>query len=87
MKKVGLDLKSSNDNSPVADSPQPLVQKKKRAKKPKVKTGCRTCKIRRVKCDETSLDLISDAPLLTANIYLISENASGWFHYRRQAVY
>ncbi|EPQ67618.1 Bgt-2453 [Blumeria graminis f. sp. tritici] len=53
MKKVGLDLKSSNDNSPVADSPQPLVQKKKRAKKPKVKTGCRTCKIRRVKCDET----------------------------------
>ncbi|KAH6696708.1 hypothetical protein BKA61DRAFT_622928 [Leptodontidium sp. MPI-SDFR-AT-0119] len=27
--------------------------KKTRASKPKVKTGCQTCKIRRVKCDET----------------------------------
>ncbi|GLA32106.1 hypothetical protein AnigIFM63326_011245 [Aspergillus niger] len=27
-------------------------EKKRRASKPKVKTGCRTCKIRRVKCDE-----------------------------------
>ncbi|RAL01880.1 Zn(II)2Cys6 transcription factor domain-containing protein [Aspergillus ibericus CBS 121593] len=27
-------------------------QKKRRASKPKCKTGCRTCKIRRVKCDE-----------------------------------
>ncbi|PYI07958.1 C6 zinc finger domain protein [Aspergillus sclerotiicarbonarius CBS 121057] len=27
-------------------------QKKRRASKPKAKTGCRTCKIRRVKCDE-----------------------------------
>ncbi|CCU82635.1 hypothetical protein BGHDH14_bgh02133 [Blumeria hordei DH14] len=53
MKKLDPDLRSSNDSSPAADSPQTLVQKKKRAKKPKVKTGCRTCKIRRVKCDET----------------------------------
>ncbi|QDS70105.1 hypothetical protein FKW77_005179 [Venturia effusa] len=29
------------------------ARKKKRASKPKVKTGCLTCKIRHVKCDET----------------------------------
>ncbi|TVY78303.1 Beauvericin cluster-specific repressor BEA4 [Lachnellula suecica] len=28
-------------------------RERKRLKKPKVKTGCKTCKIRRVKCDET----------------------------------
>ncbi|KAI8215638.1 hypothetical protein K4K52_003637 [Colletotrichum sp. SAR 10_76] len=32
--------------------PQPLPAKKKRASKPKVRSGCITCKIRRVKCDE-----------------------------------
>ncbi|KAF4634569.1 hypothetical protein G7Y89_g3539 [Cudoniella acicularis] len=30
----------------------PEIENRKRAKKPKVKTGCRTCKTRRVKCDE-----------------------------------
>ncbi|KAH8649481.1 hypothetical protein BGZ60DRAFT_201347 [Tricladium varicosporioides] len=30
--------------------PEPV--NRKRAKKPKVRTGCRTCKVRRVKCDE-----------------------------------
>ena len=32
--------------------PAPKVPKRVRASKPKVRTGCRTCKIRRVKCDE-----------------------------------
>ncbi|CZT51872.1 uncharacterized protein RSE6_13084 [Rhynchosporium secalis] len=39
-----------------ASSPDASVDakvKKTRASKPKVKTGCQTCKIRRVKCDET----------------------------------
>jgi hypothetical protein len=34
----------------VAD--RPITPKRTRASKPKVRTGCRTCKIRRVKCDE-----------------------------------
>ncbi|KAK0743986.1 hypothetical protein B0T18DRAFT_416332 [Schizothecium vesticola] len=32
--------------------PRPGAPKRTRASKPKVRTGCRTCKIRRVKCDE-----------------------------------
>ncbi|PVH77255.1 hypothetical protein DL98DRAFT_463945 [Cadophora sp. DSE1049] len=39
-----------------ASSPDAAAEvkiKKTRASKPKVKTGCQTCKIRRVKCDET----------------------------------
>ncbi|KAE8447196.1 hypothetical protein EG329_011027 [Mollisiaceae sp. DMI_Dod_QoI] len=39
----------SSPRSPDAD----VKVKKTRASKPKVKTGCQTCKIRRVKCDET----------------------------------
>ncbi len=34
----------------ITDATQP---RRKRASKPKVRTGCTTCKIRRVKCDET----------------------------------
>ncbi|KIW37776.1 hypothetical protein, variant [Exophiala oligosperma] len=30
-----------------------VLARRKRASKPKVRTGCKTCKIRRVKCDET----------------------------------
>lgn len=43
-------------SSDPATSPRPdseVKVKKTRASKPKVKTGCQTCKIRRVKCDET----------------------------------
>ncbi|CAG8979869.1 hypothetical protein HYALB_00002642 [Hymenoscyphus albidus] len=35
------------------DPPSDTKVRKTRASKPKVKTGCQTCKIRRVKCDET----------------------------------
>ncbi|KFZ07625.1 hypothetical protein V501_06273, partial [Pseudogymnoascus sp. VKM F-4519 (FW-2642)] len=35
----------------IGDKPAPPV-KKTRARKPKVKTGCKTCKLRGVKCDE-----------------------------------
>ncbi|KAK4126656.1 hypothetical protein N657DRAFT_643442 [Parathielavia appendiculata] len=46
---------SSNDNSPSPSSsgaPTDAAKKRTRASKPKVRTGCITCKIRRVKCDE-----------------------------------
>lgn len=33
--------------------PAPKVPKRVRANRPKVRTGCKTCKIRRVKCDES----------------------------------
>ncbi|KAK3360739.1 hypothetical protein B0T25DRAFT_536270 [Lasiosphaeria hispida] len=36
-----------------ADCIRPVARKRTRASKPKVKTGCKTCKIRRIKCDET----------------------------------
>ncbi|KAK1854601.1 hypothetical protein CCHR01_02765 [Colletotrichum chrysophilum] len=42
-----------NHQLPIAvHVPQPPPAKKKRASKPKVRSGCITCKIRRVKCDE-----------------------------------
>ncbi|KIW09183.1 uncharacterized protein PV09_00114 [Verruconis gallopava] len=41
--------------STVAES---ALEKKKRASKPKVKTGCVTCKIRHVKCDETKPECV-----------------------------
>ncbi|OTB03779.1 hypothetical protein M426DRAFT_173071 [Hypoxylon sp. CI-4A] len=44
-----VDPAHSSDNSSVTTT----VSKRKRASKPKVRTGCITCKIRRVKCDET----------------------------------
>ncbi|KAL2070209.1 hypothetical protein VTL71DRAFT_13235 [Oculimacula yallundae] len=42
---------SGDTSSP--DATADIKIKKTRASKPKVKTGCQTCKIRRVKCDET----------------------------------
>ncbi|KIW32039.1 uncharacterized protein PV07_03616 [Cladophialophora immunda] len=44
---VGERQGSSNGSSYV------LASRRKRASKPKVRTGCKTCKIRRIKCDET----------------------------------
>lgn len=36
----------------VGQCPEPAKAKRSRASKPKVRTGCKTCKIRHVKCDE-----------------------------------
>lgn len=41
---------NTQNTTPAAAAAQP---RRKRASKPKVRTGCTTCKIRRVKCDET----------------------------------
>jgi hypothetical protein len=40
-------------NEDLSSADVPKDKKWTRARKPKVKTGCITCKIRRVKCDET----------------------------------
>ncbi|KAI1207985.1 uncharacterized protein F4807DRAFT_161118 [Annulohypoxylon truncatum] len=45
-----IDPALSGSDSPSASATAP---KRKRASRPKVRTGCITCKIRRVKCDET----------------------------------
>ncbi|KAH6663086.1 hypothetical protein B0J14DRAFT_280144 [Halenospora varia] len=44
---------SSTGASPGRTEAEGQKVRKTRASKPKVKTGCQTCKIRRVKCDET----------------------------------
>ncbi|KAN0103232.1 hypothetical protein V8E51_011545 [Hyaloscypha variabilis] len=41
------------DASPHLGTSSELVHRRRRSSKPKTKTGCITCKIRRVKCDET----------------------------------
>jgi Fungal specific transcription factor domain/Fungal Zn(2)-Cys(6) binuclear cluster domain len=41
---------NTHNSTTIANTKQP---QKKRASRPKVRTGCTTCKIRRVKCDET----------------------------------
>ncbi|KAH8591609.1 hypothetical protein B0O99DRAFT_519239 [Bisporella sp. PMI_857] len=48
---VSLQPQSHPRPSPSAD--EEIRAAKRRASRPKVKSGCRTCKIRRVKCDET----------------------------------
>lgn len=49
-----VNMRGMSDGSEDGRSPGAEVKmKKSRASKPKVKTGCQTCKIRRVKCDET----------------------------------
>nr|OQO29318.1 hypothetical protein B0A51_02894 [Rachicladosporium sp. CCFEE 5018]OQO29868.1 hypothetical protein B0A51_02320 [Rachicladosporium sp. CCFEE 5018] len=44
---------ASSSTSESSEDALPAPVKKTRLGKPKVKTGCKTCKIRRVKCDET----------------------------------
>ncbi|KAH6682483.1 hypothetical protein B0J14DRAFT_123428 [Halenospora varia] len=45
--------RSANINDLLASKTQKGGSQKARAKRPKVRTGCFTCKVRRVKCDET----------------------------------
>jgi len=52
MGNVSVNLMTSASMNAVAANGDGKVQKRKRVGKPKVKTGCETCKKRRVKCDE-----------------------------------
>ncbi|KAK3358536.1 hypothetical protein B0T24DRAFT_643772 [Lasiosphaeria ovina] len=50
--KVPQAIAPKPPENPDAAAPPAALKKRTRASKPKVRTGCRTCKIRRVKCDE-----------------------------------